>query len=168
MSLKAYRNPFLSLTQLYPNGINWNHSQGNYGATSPTSMTTILKKKKPTLLKPTQTQKTLTSQMQMSPLHLHHLHSQHRTQNTEAIAIKSKKRRKKKQPKKDLLTPTPRPIKLNKAFQMKILLRRKIILIPNRVRNLLDPARRPQCHPFPLRGQVKQSLYTGARYENIC
>ena len=31
-------------------------------------------------------------------------------------------------------------------------------MIPNRVKNLLDPARRPQCHPFPVEGQVKSGL----------
>merc|ERR1711971_681206 len=53
---------------------------------------------------------------------------------------------------------TPRPTKLNKATTMKILLRRKM-MIPNRVRNLLDPARRPQCHPFPFKGRMKKGLH---------
>ena len=77
--------------------------------------------------------------------------------NQEAFATRSRKKRKKKHQRKDLLTPTSRPINLNKATTQKILLRRK--KIPDRLRILLDPARRPQCHPFPLRGQVKQSLY---------
>lgn len=79
--------------------------------------------------------------------------------NTEAIAIESKKKRKKKH-QRDLLKPTPRPTKLNKATMMKILLRRRRMMIPNQVKNLLDPARRPQCHPFPLKGRMKPGLYT--------
>merc|ERR1719320_268654 len=75
----------------------------------------------------------------------------------EAIATKSKRKRKKKH-QKHLLKLTPRPRKLNKATMMKILLRRRMI-IPNRVKNLLDPARRPQCHPFPLKGRMKP-VYT--------
>ena len=79
------------------------------------------------------------------------------TANIEAIATKSKKKRKKQQ-RQYLLKPTPRPTKLNKATTMKILLRRKM-MIPNRVRNLLDPARRPQCHPFPFKGRMKKGLH---------
>ena len=76
--------------------------------------------------------------------------------NKEAIATKSQKKRKKHQ-RQYLLKPTPRPTKLTKATMMKILLRRKTVL--NRVRNLLDPARRPQCHPFPVEGRVKSGLH---------
>ena len=32
-------------------------------------------------------------------------------------------------------------------------------MILNQVKNLLDPARRPQCHPFPLKGRMKP-VYT--------
>ena len=38
---------------------------------------------------------------------------------------------------------------------MKILLRRKIILIPNRVRSLLDLTQQPQCPPVLARKQMK-------------
>ena len=79
--------------------------------------------------------------------------------NTEAPATKSNRKRKKRQRRRHLLKLTPRPTKLNKATMMRILLRRKAILIQDRVKSLLDPARRPQCHPFPLRGRVKPSLY---------
>ena len=71
--------------------------------------------------------------------------------NQEAHATRSKKKRKKSQQSKDLLRPTPRPTKLNKATMIKIFVSRELILIQDRVRILLDPARRAQCHPFPLR-----------------
>ena len=77
--------------------------------------------------------------------------------NKEAIATKSKEKRKKKH-QRHLLKLTPRQTKLNKATLMKILLRRKMMIIPNRVKSLLDPARRPQCHPFPFEGRVKSGL----------
>ena len=77
--------------------------------------------------------------------------------NQEAFATRSRKKRKKKHQRKDLLTPTSRPIKLNKATTQKILLRRK--KIPDRLRILLDPARRPQCHPFPARERMKPGLH---------
>ena len=32
-------------------------------------------------------------------------------------------------------------------------------MIPNQVKDLLDPARRPQCHPFPLKGRMKKGLH---------
>ena len=73
--------------------------------------------------------------------------------------VKAAKKRTKKRKLKPLKAPlSPRPIKLRKAMTKKILLRRKM-MIPNRVRNLLDPARRPQCHPFPLKGRMKSGLY---------
>jgi len=80
------------------------------------------------------------------------------------IAKKSRKKRKiKHQGITCSLKPTPRPTKLNKPLMKKILLRRKMILIPNRVRNLLNPAPRPQCHTFLARNRVKptnQPLYS--------
>ena len=69
-----------------------------------------------------------------------------------------RKRMKKKHQVKCPLKSTPRPVKINKSLVMKILLRRKIILIPNQVRNLLDPAPRPQCHLFLARKQVKETI----------
>ena len=77
--------------------------------------------------------------------------------NQEAFATRSRKKRKKKHQRKDLLTPTSRPINLNKATTQKILLRRK--KIPDRLRILLDPARCPQCHPFPARERMKPGLH---------
>ena len=56
---------------------------------------------------------------------------------------KPRKKRKKKHQGMCPLKPTPRLAKINKSLMMKILLRRKMILIPNQVRNLLDPAPRP-------------------------
>ena len=76
--------------------------------------------------------------------------------------VQAKKPRRKRKKKKHQgmcpLKPTPRPAKLNKSLMMKILLRRKMILIPNQVRNLLDPAPRPQCHLFPAWKQVKPNI----------
>ena len=71
---------------------------------------------------------------------------------------KPRKKRKKKHQSMCPLKPTPRLAKINKSLMMKILLRRKMILIPNRVRNLLDPAPRPQCHLFPARKEVKPTI----------
>jgi len=70
------------------------------------------------------------------------------------------KRTKKRKCKAKKSPPSPRPMKLRKAMTMKILMRRK--RIQDRVRILLDPARRPQCHLFPPGKQVnrvKLSLY---------
>ena len=73
-------------------------------------------------------------------------------------AKKPRKKRKKEHQGMCPLKSTPRPAKINKSLMMKILLRRKMILIPNRVRNLLDPAPRPQCHLFPARKQVRPTI----------
>ena len=78
--------------------------------------------------------------------------------NADVQAKKLRRKRKKKHQGMYPLKPTPRPAKLNKSLMMKILLRRKMILIPNRVRNLLDPAPRPQCHLFPARKEVKPTI----------
>ena len=78
--------------------------------------------------------------------------------NADVQAKKPRRKRKKKHQGICPLKPTPRPAKLNKSLMMKLLLRRKIILIPNRVRNLLDPAPRPQCHLFPARKEVKPTI----------
>ena len=76
--------------------------------------------------------------------------------------VQAKKPRRKRKKKKHQgmcpLKPTPRLAKINKSLMMKILLRRKMILIPNQVRNLLDPAPRPQCHLFLARKQVKPTI----------
>ena len=78
--------------------------------------------------------------------------------NADVQAKKPRRKRKKKHQVMCPLKATPRPAKLNKSLMKKILLRRKMILIPNRVRNLLDPAPRPQCHHFPARKLVKPTI----------
>ena len=78
--------------------------------------------------------------------------------NADVQAKRPRRKRKKKHQGMCSLKPTPRPAKLNKSLMMKLLLRRKMILIPNRVRNLLDPAPRPQCHHFPARKLVKPTI----------
>ena len=86
--------------------------------------------------------------------------------NADVQAKKLRRKRKKKHQGMYPLKPTPRPAKLNKSLMMKILLRRKMILIPNRVRNLLDPAPRPQCHLFPARKQVKPTIQPEPLYSS--
>ena len=86
--------------------------------------------------------------------------------NADIQAKRPRRKRKKKHQGMCPLKPTPRPTKLNKSLMMKILLRRKMILIPNRVRNLLDPAPRPQCHLFPARKQVKLTIQPVPMYSS--
>ena len=59
---------------------------------------------------------------------------------TPSQAKKPRKKRKKEHQGMCPLKTTPRPAKINKSLTMKVLTRRKMILIPNRVRNLLNPA----------------------------
>ena len=86
--------------------------------------------------------------------------------NADVQAQRPRRKRKKKHQGMCPLKPTPRPAKLNKSLMKKILLRRKTILIPNRVRNLLDPAPWPQCHLFPARKQVKPTIQPEPLYSS--